>query len=279
MAQKRPIFSRLTALILSSGLAFSATPTLAHDFWLQPERFKVAAGQSTPVTLQVGHGGDRQKSLIPVDRVVSFYDVTAKGRLDRRSELRLGDPDMDTRLAFRNPGLQILALETTGAYSELPAERFEAYLKEEGLTPALVQRVQTQRTDRPGRETYSRRAKALVQAGAYSPADDAVVVQPLGLTLEIVPEVNPYAPDYAGKLPLRVYYEGQPLPGATVMLNNLAFDGKPLARIVSDQDGRVVFEVPKTGTWQINVVWTKPLEADPKHDFETVFSSLTFGYQ
>lgn len=228
------------------------------------------------MSLQVGHGKDRQKSLMARDRVVRFESVTSSGRIDRRKELRLGDATADSVLTFKTSGLNVLAFETNGTYSELPAIRFNDYLKAEGLTPAIAHRTATKATGKPGKETYSRRAKALVQVGSYLPADDKLVTKPVGMTLEIVPEANPYAPGFKEKLPVRIYYMGKPLAGATVMLNNLDFDTMPVKRILSDANGRAVFDLPRNGTWQFNVIWTRPVTG--KADFETVFSSLTLSF-
>jgi uncharacterized GH25 family protein len=255
----------------------AALPAAAHDFWLQPDNFRVTPGGTTAMSLQVGHGKDRQKSLMAKDRVLRFDSISGVGRLDRKRELRLGDANTNSVLTFKAPGLHVLAFETNGTYSELPAIRFNDYLKAEGLTPAITQRVNTRATDKPGREIYSRRAKALVQAGAYSPKDDALVTKPVGLTLEIVPQANPYAPDFKGKLPVRILYMGKPLARATVMLNNLDFDSRPVEKILSDAQGLAVFDLPRTGSWQFNVIWTRPI-SQGKADFDTVFSSLTLGY-
>jgi hypothetical protein len=46
---------------------------------------------------------------------------------------------------------------------------------------------------------------------------------------------------------------------------------------VSDASGRVAFDLPDDGAWQVQVVWTRALEAGSRADFDTVFSSLTFG--
>jgi hypothetical protein len=37
--------------------------------------------------------------------------------------------------------------------------------------------------------------------------------------------------------------------------------------------------MPRSGSWLLNVIWTKPLAASDETDFETVFSSLSFGFQ
>jgi len=47
---------------------------------------------------------------------------------------------------------------------------------------------------------------------------------------------------------------------------------------VSDGEGRVAFPAPDAGTWLMTVVWSKPIAGNARADFETVFSSLTFGF-
>jgi uncharacterized GH25 family protein len=117
----------------------------------------------------------------------------------------------------------------------------------------------------------------LVQVGPPG-ADQPHVTRPIGLTLEIVPERNPYAPRASDALPVRVIYEGRPLPGALVKLTNLGADEKPVAQVRTDGAGRATFSVPRRGEWLLNVVWTKPIQGDAPGDFDTTFSSLTFGF-
>ncbi len=146
------------------------------------------------------------------------------------------------------------------------------------MTPALEMRQKTGTMAADGREVYSRRAKALIQVGPYGKADDAIATKPVGMSLEIVPQANPYAPGFKGALPVRIYYYGKPLAGATVMMNNLDFDDRPTQIVKSDVNGNATLTFPHIGLWQANVVWTRPIANDPKADYETMFSSLTFGY-
>ena len=97
------------------------------------------------------------------------------------------------------------------------------------------------------------------------------------MTLEIVPLRDPYALGTDRQLPVRVMFEGRPLPGALVKLTNLEFDSKPLAMARTDTRGEASLRVPPVGSWLVNVIWTKPVHR-PDADFETTFSSLTFGY-
>ncbi len=263
-------------IALLAGLA--ATPLAAHDFWIQPAPFVTVAGASVPVTILVGHGAARQRWGADVKRVLRFDDVSAAGIIDRRTALHLASGGEDANLIFTTPGTHILVLESNHATSVLPSIRFNDYLTTEGLTPALERRARLGLKDSDGREIYSRRAKALVQVGDTVAGQDPVT-HPLGLTLEIVPQTNPYALRPGEMLPVQVLYDGKPLAGATVKLNNLDFDMKPLAIRLTDATGRAAFDIPRRGKWQLNVVWTRALTGNPVADFDTTFSSLTFGFE
>jgi uncharacterized GH25 family protein len=161
--------------------------------------------------------------------------------------------------------------------AHLPSIRFNDYLKAEGLTPALEQRARLHLTDADGSERYSRCAKSIVQVGRFVPEAQSQVGKPVGLPLEIVPEANPYGVPRAATLPVRVIYAGHALAGALVKLTKLEDDASPLEVHVTDHEGHATFNMPSSGTWLLNVIWTKALSNTDETDFETVFSSLSFG--
>ena len=262
----------------------------AHDFWVQPTSFRVQPDIVTPLTLQVGHGPYRQRSPISATRITRFEAIGPNGSLlDLRSRLHPGGGPEDGNFQLAEPGTYLLVLETDNkAQSHLPAIRFNDYLQAEGLTPALEQRIRTGRMDADGSESYSRRAKVLVQVGDPSSSPSATpeaaraaqqaVTRPVGLPLEIVPEQNPYGEPRPGSLAVRVLFEGRPLPRALVKLTQLEHDSAPFETQLSDAAGRAVFHMPGEGTWLLNVIWTRPLPRTSETDFETIFSSLSFGF-
>lgn len=259
------------------ALLFTAAPGAAHDFWIQPLHYRVDVGQPFGATLQVGHGKHGERWANDVSRIPLLVDISARGRTDLRSSMR---PSATTDIATRlnTPGLHIIALQSVHARSTLPAARFTKYLKEEGLSLPLALRARTKTINKPGRERYSRRAKALVQVGRQTAANSNFVTAPVGMTLEIVPSKNPYALDRTRRLPIVVLYKGKPLPGALVRLTRLPSGDRPITSRITDRSGRTAFTVPPVGSWLLNVVWSEPIAGDPDADFETVFSSLTFGY-
>jgi uncharacterized GH25 family protein len=275
---RRPFRAALFAALTALGCASASG---AHEFWVQPNDYWLRPSQATTaVTLQVGLGPERQRSAISLSRITRFEMVAPGGAsIDLRADLHPGGPAKDGDLGFGAPGAYVVVLETDDrAQSRLPASRFNDYLKTEGLTPALEERARTHRMNTDGSETYSRRTKAIVQVGPPSEDSQAQVTRPLGLPLEIVPEVNPYAARPAGALPVKVIYEGQPLAGALVSFTDLDHDAEPFETRLTDAEGRARFTMPKHGRWLLNVVWTKPLPASANTDFETVFSSLSFGF-
>jgi uncharacterized GH25 family protein len=265
---------RLLSGFVALALAV-APPVLAHDFWLQPQAFQFAAGATTPLTLQVGHGGARQRSPVRKDRIVRFEAFGPEGRVCLTGDLHPGEANDDARLRLPAPGQYVVLLATDDrAESHLPADRFNLHLQTEGLTPAQETRRRLGREAADGSERYSRVAKTIVQVGTGGAATG---LRPSDLPLEIVPEADPYAPGRPDDLPVRVYAHDRPLAGALVKLTDLAHDAEPVEVHRTDAAGRARFQVPTHGAWLLTVVWTRPLPADAEVDFETVFSSLSLG--
>jgi uncharacterized GH25 family protein len=264
---------------LLMGLTYGASAG-AHDFWVQPADYWLQPEVASSMTFQVGHGPFRQRSPIPLSRITRFEAIGPDGlAIDLRDSLHVGGSENDGALKFSKPGVYVLVLETDNrAQSHLPAIRFNDYLKIEGLTPALEQRERLRQTERDGSENYSRRAKSIVQIGPPDANSQMQVTRPLGLPLEIVSEANPYERPQSRTLPVRVIYEGEPLGGALVKLTRLEDDAVPLEIHLTDRTGRAIFVMPTEGSWLLNVIWTKSLPRSRETDFETIFSSLSFGF-
>ena len=272
---------RRFALLLGFLVCSRASPVAAHDFWLQPSEYWISTGALTAVTLQVGHGPDRQRSPIPARRILRFEAIAPNGTVvDLHDQLRVGGVAEDGDFQLKNPGAYVLVLQTDDrAQTHLPSIRFNDYLKVEGLTPALEQREQHNQMDRDGSERYSRCAKSIVQVGPAGTGSQDQLRKPVGLPLEIVPESNPYGMPRAAALPILVIYAGHPLAGARVKLTDLNDDAVPFEVHLTDQGGRASFTMPTAGRWLLSVIWTKALPRSEETDFETVFSSLSFGFK
>ncbi len=266
------IFSILAGSVLLSPAA------MAHDFWLQPNAFQPQTPRPLAVQIMIGHPEDRTQWTLNPHRVISFRSFSAAGVTDQQTALSDTLLSGAVRLDALGKGTHILTIETTSAVSELSHEKFNAYLKEEGLTPISDDRTQRGITDTPGREIYSRRGKALIQVGDYSRDADAFVTSPLGLTLEITPRSNPYGLEAGAPMDAGVHYRGAPTAGVTVGLIRLDNDDGLVAVQKTDAQGNVSFPRPAAGSWMLHAVWSDPLENDARADYDTIFSSLSFGF-
>jgi uncharacterized GH25 family protein len=267
-------------MLLGLWMCFHASLGATHDFWLQPAAYWIGPDLLSSMTLQVGHGPFRQRSPIPARRITRFQDVSPTGAVvDLHEHLQMGEATKDGDFRLASPGVHVLVLQTDNrAETHLPSIRFNDYLKVEGLTPALEQRTRDNRMNADGSERYSRCAKAIVQVGSSSARTQGQVDKPVGLPLEIIPEQNPYGVPRPATLPVRVIYAGRSLAGALVKLTNLDDDALPFEVHLTDRDGRATFTMPGSGSWLLNVIWTKALPRSEQTDFETIFSSLSFGF-
>ena len=264
---------RLRSLIL--GLAILGSQASAHDFWIDMASYRQPVGRTAPVRFLIGDIGAVEPWETLWRKIVSLRLYGPNGVQDRQASINpttQSDPGGAT-VSLDAPGTYILAFESHQSENDIPAPEFNSYAEHEGLTPALAKRKQDGTTGSRGRELYSRRAKAIIQAG-----DDLSneVTKPIGQTLEIVPERNPYALKGSEPLSVRIYYRGQPLEGASVVMETLDGAAKHGRPVITDQQGRAVFPFEKVGRWRVGVVWTQPI-THPRAEFDTVFSTLTFG--
>ena len=252
------------------GFVCCARDATAHQFWVEPAAFWLTPPAALSVTLQVGDSRSRQQSPIPPQRITRFEAIGPTGD---SVDMRNGAARLE------KSGAYLVALETdNAAHSRQSAARFNEYLESEGLTPALQYRTSTHQMHVDGFERYSRTAKSIVLVGRHDRHMQRHVTQPLGLKLEIVPQVSPYAEPPPVRFPVRVLYEGQPLAGALVKLMNLAADLTGANESVTDAAGMASFSMPTRGSWLVSVVWTRRLDDAADADYETTFSSLTFGF-
>lgn len=256
--------NRRFALLLATLM-----PLAAHDMWIEPGTFSPDAGEIVGVKLRVGQDllGD------PLPRDPSLYkeffveDSSGRTPLVGRDG---GNPAGFLRVAA--PGLLIIGYNSKPSAVELAPEKFNQYLKEEGLETVATVRAQRGETNAKAREMFSRCAKSLVLSGSADPKQGD---RTLGFTLELVAERNPYLLRAGEELPVRLTYEKRPLAGALVVaMNKLNPSEKISAR--TGADGRVRLKIRPGGMWLIKAVHMIPAPAASGAQWQSFWASLTF---
>lgn len=256
-----------------SALALIAPTAFAHDLWIEPSSFHPAVGERITVSLRVGQHLQGE----PMPRIPPLIDrFMLKG--ESREIPVVGRPGADPAgmTVVGETGPQWLGYQTSAYPMTIDAQKFEAYLKEEGLERISAERAKKGQSAAPGRERFYRCAKALLDVPAAN-ASKAKADVPLGFTLELIPRKNPYALRAGDTLPLSLTFRGKPIANVLVVAMRKEAPEKPVhAR--TDAAGRVSLRLDATGFWLIKAVHMQAA-SDAGVDWESWWASMTFDLQ
>jgi hypothetical protein len=206
---------RAIALII----ALIASPAVAHELWIEPVDPTVAP--DAMVQARIVNGSD-----------FGGNDIAFFPNRIRTFTLTLGDQTVDVagrpgdspalNMAPLGEGLHVATYESSGDILTYEDYAVFARFVEHKDFPGRIHRQHRDR-DLPMvgfREAYIRFSKALIAVGDGAGADRA-----MGLQIELVALANPYTDDLSAGLPVRLLYQGAPLPDTQVSLFDRAPDG------------------------------------------------------
>ncbi len=244
----------------------------AHEFWLQPKKYRYQIGEEVKVDFMVGESFTGE-----------FWDLNRhkaeKVDLHRASGLKnLSNEIKSTRgnnlsIKADQEGTYLIAMQSNDAYLEMEPAAFNEYLKEDGLDNTLSERKKVNQLERPSKEFYTRYAKLMVQVGEKK---DDTFRKMIGLRYEIVPDQNPYALKTGDYLQCRVFFEGKPAPHALVKVWSKIKDTTFLQNIYTENDGTIRFPISTGGEWMVSSVRMIKSEKEGA-DYHSLWASLVFG--
>jgi uncharacterized GH25 family protein len=251
-----------------------AGPAHAHDYWLTASPFHAQPGEEITVRLFVGEGltpeAERPFRQKETRRLQVFNDRDARDL----TPLAVEEQTPLVRLSSRRSGGHVIALDRDSRLITLEADKFNAYLAEEGLEAILAQRRRLGEADRPGRERYSRYLKCLVQVGDLR---DDTATKVFGQKLELVPLVDPATLRRGDTLRLRVLFEGKPLAGVRVFAEGRDEKWAFLRSVLTNPDGLAEFRLEASGMWLVRLVHMRRAAGDAETDWESFWGALTFA--
>jgi uncharacterized GH25 family protein len=254
-------------------LALLASTASAHDFWIEPSTFRPAVGERVTAALRVG----QKLSGDPLPRIPTLIDrflIQGESGVEGPMVGRMGSDPAGIAL-ISDPGLHWIGYQSTPYPVALEAQKFEDYLRDEGLERIIDQRKKSGQSAAPGRERFYRCAKALLDTPGTASGAAHVLDTPLGFTLELVPRRNPYAIRPGGELPLSLSFRGKPM--ANVLVVAMSKDDPEMAvRARTDAKGRVTLRLAHAGFWLIKAVHMESAPADAGVDWESWWASITF---
>jgi uncharacterized GH25 family protein len=258
-------------LILCGLVAVIPATATAHDFWIEPARFRAALDAPIDLVLRVGEDFNGTSQPYIPDW---FTDYRVVGPTEQQPVAAIIGDDPAGRIMATVPGTHVVGYHSTRAFVEMAPEKFNNYLHAEGLEHIIALRTERGESEMAAREYYSRCAKSLVHIGSNSPRDE--LETKLGYTLELLPERNPYSLRPGDALPMLLQYESAPIADILVIaFTSDAPDERWSARTGSD--GRVNLRLDRPGIWLVKAVHLIPTRAgESGAEWESFWASLTF---
>lgn len=263
---------RIITLVL---LLSSSVQSFAHEYWFEPDSFFLKPNEKTPVRLYVGEGLKKEEERpFQASKTPMFRLFSNKDDFDLTSSVRDEDLPLLT-FSAEKPGNYLLAMERNWSYITLEADKFEDYLREDGMEYIIAEREKLGETKKEGKERYSRYIKGLIQVGDRR---DKTYAKRVGLRLEIMPLENPYSKKAGESLGVQVLFDGKPLVGKTIFADNREGDSLSKQKIVTDAQGKAIVKIDRKGIWLVRLVFmqrcTKACEGA---DWESFWGAYSFG--
>lgn len=264
-------WKRNAALVLVAWAA--SLSALAHEFWIDTSPPAPAAGAPVSMTLRVGEFYTGELVGITSAHAVSLHALSAGMDDDLTSKVPTGSMLPALRLSFARAGSHLLAYESHPSQVVLAADKFHAYLHDEGLDWVIRQREAAGTAATPGRERFRRSAKALLKVGGES---DGASTRVTGQRMEIIPLEDPLARAPGATLRFQLRFEGQPRPGVLVKAWHKQGGQITTIRSTSDAQGQFELTLPFAGRWMLSAVHMVPATGSPEVDWDSFWGSLSF---
>ena len=258
---------------------------VAHEFWLQPQRFFAAVGEIIPTEIMVGEAFQGERSEGKKNRIIQYVHLANNTKKDLAPGIA-DDHYGVANVTLKTPGTHLIAFANTPKFLSMKADSFLLYLQEDGLDNVIAARQKLNKIDgqKRSRELYRRCVKTLIQV---SDQPDNTFAINTGMPLEIIPAQNPYALKPGQLADFQILFEQKPLPMALVRYWNRDTTNKLTEEQQrSDAQGRVRFSL-RAGRNMVSLVQMVPYKGPtqtgipnpdfPQADWISYWGSLTFG--
>ena len=269
---KRFISSRIIIAFLVAILLPVAG--FSHEYFFEPESFFIPVNQRIDLRLFVGEGLKREEERpFQAEKTASFRQYFGQIGADARNNVDNSMPFYS--FTSGSEGNQLFALERNWSYIKLEPQKFEDYLREDGMEYIIAERAKLGESQKEGRERYSRFIKTLLQVGEKR--DDSYKAK-TGLKLDITPLENPYAKKVGDTLGFQVRFDGKPLANRTVFADNHDGEAFGKQKMTTDANGKLTVKLDRKGTWLVRLVVMQRCKTDcGEADWESFWGAFSFG--
>lgn len=253
-------------------VCLTAGPLVAHSLYLLPAKFRASVGDEIVFSV---HNGDAFPESEDTADPARFLDAKLTGSTGEWAidDFKRWGKATHSAVRMREAGTYWISLHTKPRMLSMEPEKFEQYLRDEGLEWVIDWRAKNGEAQTASRERFSKYAKTYLTAGSGD-----VWRKPLGLEIEIIPEADPAALKPGESLPVRLLWHGKPAAGIRVERAwALAGGGKGVEVVGrTDAQGRASVLVDKAGRWRLHAVAMERAQGDAAADWVSYWASMTF---
>ena len=267
LMRKKSRYILILSLIWFSSLG---NKLQAHEYWLAPYKFNLAAGEALQADLKVGQNFEGES--LPF--ITNSFDISNQTETVSVTPRFASFPALNQAPPF--DGLNIISYRSkylTVNYNS--QEKFQSFLREEGLDWVLDKHRSRQLPSAGFTEAYRRFVKSLVNAGSkdFSQRDRRV-----GLLLELVLQDHPFT--QSEEKTVQLFWNGKPFPDVQVTVFQRTEKGVSKQLLRTDNQGLAKIDTKDGGVFLINSVHM--IEPDEtvvgmtNAVWESLWASMTF---
>lgn len=266
-------FAKACAAI-SVAATLTASPAAAHEFWIDPLDYSVDVGGE--IEARLINGSDFKGVTYPyIDAWFERFElVTRAGAAP--VEGRNGDNPAVSQKA-ETGGLHVLVYDgTMNRLTYDDWETFKTFVTSKKLDWVLAEHDKRGLPRDKVKEAYYRYPKALVKVGSGAGRDKLD-----GLLFEFVAETNPYSDAAKDGVRVRLFYDGEPYPGADVQIFHFPNGAEEAVKdhATTDATGRAFIPAFDGGRFLINATMIR----DPRPEgeawgamWESIWATMTY---
>ena len=261
------------------GLMIISLVVIAHEFWLQPQQYHFKKDETATIKFKVGENFTGDNWVGNNSKINQLIHYTPSNKQIDIAALVSNNKGDSIQLKLTEEGTHMVIYNSKNSFINLTPAKFNPYLKEDGLDEVIAYRKLHNEENINGKEYYQRSVKTVLQVGTITTNE---TTQPTALPLDVIPDENIYNLGYQGKNPIvkfTVLFKRKPLVNKLIKLWHKTGNKKTeLTDLRTNNLGKISAKIILSGSWMISCVHMERNTVDTTADWQSYWSSLTFGY-
>ncbi len=262
-------------IVICVGLMIISLAVIAHEFWLQPQKYVFNNGETANIKFNVGEDFTGENWASNNSKINYLIHTTPSNKQIDIAGLVSDKKGDSIKLKLNEEGTHMIIYNSKNSFIKLEPAKFNAYLKEDGIINTLNYRKKNNELAINGKEYYQRSVKTILQVGNTITTN---CLQPTALPLDIVPEINPYQQkNFTRTYKFKVLFKGQVLKNQLIKVWFNTHGKRTVHNYYTDRKGSIDF-LGNTSEYMVSTVFMEKNTSDSVAQWQSYWASVTFGF-